>query len=244
MTATGRGGLGPSREQSFIESEMPRLMSRAKEKRLSNYEKRHVEVFDDGRDIDPEPDGRRPGAVWRARDGRLFEEMRPLREPGDAPDGVVIVHGATVADTTFLELRLLDIDVYQLESARHAQVVEQGEAELAAAEAEIEEARRRAPKHVLRSPGSSWCMSDLLAAVARTHGRITQHGTDRILVELPVAPHLIYSEPQYVNAVTQLRPLLVASKVGTARITCDAPECERDAEHVAIGGAFVCTVHA
>jgi hypothetical protein len=241
MTFT-RGGFGPSAEQNFDDRELPPMLNAVKERRLAAYQKAQVELLVAGARIRAEVDERDGrGTVWRTRDDdRVFEPLRQMREPGAGPDAVAMVFGDTESDIRFVELRLLDAEVYQLEASRHAKVVERAEAEQAAYEAAFERARRDAPKHILAGP-SGWSLAELLASVARTCGVLTLHD-DRVLVQLP-SEHLLLPEQHYSQQVERLRPLLVTTKLGTIAVPCDLDGCTRSAGHVAVGGAFVCTEH-
>jgi hypothetical protein len=97
-----RGGLGPSREQTFIEQDLPVLLSAAKEKRLLAYQEAHVEVFTAGGGIHPEPDRRVSIGVlvWRKwyatkqvmRTGALNRRVS-ARRTAEHLDGSVLAGG-------------------------------------------------------------------------------------------------------------------------------------------------------
>jgi hypothetical protein len=213
-----------------------------KQRRLNAYERAHVEIFTAGTDLDAEADGRTAvGVVWRARDGRLFSELRPVREPDSGPDAVAIVLDGSPAETRFVELRLLDGELYELECSRHAAVLERAEAELAARDAELEQTRREAPKDPLRTT-SVWSLPELLDRLDATDGVLALHD-DRVVCALPRVG-LLGHEAQYATAVEQLRTLLVASRLGTTAVPCDADRCDGDAVRVGVGGAFLCADHA
>jgi hypothetical protein len=85
-------------------------------------------------------------------------------------------------------------------------------------------------------------MPELLERIGRTAGTITLHD-DRLLVTLPVHPHVLGQLLEYRRAVDHLRPLLVASRLCTVALECDLEQCDAEAVTVACGGGFLCEQH-
>lgn len=240
MTArqTRGAGLGPSAEQTWIESELPKHLDGVRQRRLAGYEKRGIELVSDlwVRAVDDERGGGRP--LYRHDDGRLLEVVPLGRELGARPDAVLV----ELEPWHLTELSVVDVEVYEVEASRHRAVVEAAEAERLAALAAAEAARRDAPQNVLTSGLDLWTLPELLEQVERTDGALHLHD-GRLLVTLPVWPHLIGQPHLFRQAVNQLRPLLVATRLGTTAVTCDLEQCDADAVTVGAGGAYLCEQH-
>jgi hypothetical protein len=245
MTTTGsaRGGLGPTAEESFLTRDLPRLVGARRAQRIVRYQRAGVPLLVIDVNVRQVEDERVSGGrpLWRAADGLIFERASQHPEAG-RPDAVALEYDDEQTVIGVVELVAIDARTYRLAVEDHRAELERAAAEDAAALEAARLARLAAPGRTVTARGP-WSLPELLERVEATAGTLMLHD-DRVLVLLPSAPHLLGIEAQYAAAVEVLRPLLVATRLGTVTVECDVPDCHGDAERVGCGGAFLCADHA
>jgi hypothetical protein len=252
MTSTDHG-----RQADFFEalpSPFPTSITEEAEQRTAHgrltFVLDHLELLPDERS----EHARDP--MYRSSDGRLWEthdsRMSPVRawSPNDAiPDWsphAYAIEPRTVDAPLPGMSKYVQLSLWEVDPDLYAAAVEQRRKQDAEVVA-LQEAKRQqeraaleaAPKRVMTaSMRPMLYVLDVLDVLDVNAGTLTLID-GRIITRLPNV-----RQPELRTDIDALRPLLIASECGTRDIACDIEHCAQTAQHVGIGGCFLCIEHA